>query len=215
LALGSSEVSLLELTGAYATLAASGRRSEPYAIEMILDAEENAVETHVPTGISALDPLVVSVLTQNLQAVFDEGTARLARPLGFLWPAAGKTGTSENYQDAWFLGYVPELVCGVWVGYDQPKSLGRSGAGIALPIWVAFMKKALALDPPEKFPVPEGLIWKSIDVQSGLLAKSGCPNQRRAAFLRDTEPKDSCPLHAGGLLGLFKRFTDRSPLPPN
>ena len=86
---------------------------------------------------------LVFLVTQMLEAVLDTGTGKSARALGLIAPAAGKTGTSENFQDAWFIGYTTNLVCGVWVGYDIPKSLGHSAAGIALPLWTAFMKKLL------------------------------------------------------------------------
>ena len=146
-----------------------------------------------------------------LQAVLDVGTGKAARAMGLTTTdMAGKTGTSENDQDAWFVGYSPALVCGVWVGYDQPKSLGHSAAGIALPLWATFMKKAVALDPPPHFQEPEGLVWKTIDPASGLLANSGCPERRKTAFLSGTEPTQDCPLHSGGVMGFFKRWRSRS-----
>jgi len=207
-ALGASEVSVLELTSAYGTLAAGGKHVEPYAIEAIVSSDGAAVETHLARSEStAFEPGAAYLVTQILQAVFDEGTARSARARGFLWPAAGKTGTSENFQDAWFVGYTPDIVCGVWVGYDQPKSLGRSAAGLALPIWLNFMTPALADRMPSEFVKPEGLVEKAIDPGTGLLARSGCPKRAKIDFLSGSEPVDHCPLHAGGLLGFFKRLT--------
>jgi len=206
LALGTSEVSLLELTGAYATLANRGVRCPPYSLESIIGGDGNILESHPTQPQQAFAPGPVFLLTQMLEAVLDAGTGKAARMMGFDAPAAGKTGTSENFQDAWFVGYETNLTAGVWVGYDRPKSLGRSADGIALPIWTAFMKRAVALDPPQKFEEPPGLIWKTIDTDSGLLARSGCPHRRKAAFLAGTEPAQDCPLHAGGLTGYFQRW---------
>jgi membrane carboxypeptidase/penicillin-binding protein len=145
-------------------------------------------------------------VTQMLQAVLQEGTAKQSRQLGFTYTAAGKTGTSENYQDAWFVGYTPQLACGVWVGYDQPRTLGRAAAGIALPLWVNFMQKALAVWPEEPIPEPKDLVWKTIDVDTGDLARSGCLHRRKEAFLPGTMPTQLCPVHPGGLLGFFYRL---------
>ncbi len=211
LALGTSEVSLVELTGAYATLASGGVQSTPYSIQTILGQEGNILESHQTAPGQAFSPELTYVVTQMLEAVLDSGTGKAARAGGLAGPAAGKTGTSENYQDAWFVGYTTNLVCGVWVGYDKPRSLGRSAAGIALPLWTAFMKQAVALDPPQKFEEPPGLVWKTIDTDTGLLVRTGCPHRRKAAFLPGTEPTASCMLHEGGIVGLFKRLTTKTP----
>jgi membrane carboxypeptidase/penicillin-binding protein len=206
-------VSLLEITGAYATLANHGGRCPPYSLESIVESDGRILEAHqaptLPAGRQAQQafaPEPVFLVTQMLEAVLDAGTGKAARAMGFDAPAAGKTGTSENFQDAWFVGYATNLAAGVWVGYDRPKSLGRSAAGIALPIWTAFMKKAVVFDPPQNFEAPPGLVWKTIDTDSGLLARSGCLHRRKAAFLTGTEPSQDCPIHAGGLTGFFQRW---------
>ncbi len=206
LPLGTSEVSVPELTNAYATLAAGGIFRSVYRIDSILDGQDRLVEEHQPAPQRVFDPGSVYLVTQMLRAVFTEGTARPAKELGFSFPAAGKTGTSENYQDAWFMGYTSSLACGVWVGFDKPKSLGRAAAGIALPVWVSFMNKALPLFPAETLEPPKDVIWKSIDVETGLLAKSGCKNHRNVAFLEGTAPVTFCSAHPGGLLGFFYRL---------
>jgi len=206
LALGTSEVSLLELTGAYSTLAGQGVRFAPYTLETIVGNDGNILETHQALPQPAFAPEPVFLVTQMLEAVLDTGTGKAARTMGLSAALAGKTGTSENFQDAWFVGYATNLAAGVWVGYDRPKSLGRSAAGIALPIWTVFMKRAVVLDPPQNFEEPPGLVWKTIDTDSGLLARSGCPHRRKAAFLAGTEPTQDCPIHAGGLTGYFQRW---------
>ncbi len=206
LALGTSEVSLVELTGAYATLAAEGAESDPYSIQAINGQDGRIVESHMTVRAQVFAPETVYLVTQMLEAVLDAGTGRPARAMGFTAPAAGKTGTSENYQDAWFIGYTPDLVCGVWVGFDKPKSLGHSAAGIALPLWTSFMKKAIVLNPPQEFKEAQGLTWKTIDTDTGFLAKTGCLHRRRAGFLPGTEPTQDCPIHSGGIIGFFKRL---------
>lgn len=206
LALGTSDVTLPELTNAYATLAAQGIYHPAYPVEAILDTEGHALETHGVESQQVFDPASVFLVTEMLEAVFTEGTARAARNLGFTAIAAGKTGTSENYQDAWFLGYTSALVCGVWVGFDQPKSLGRSAAGVALPVWVSFMKKAVDVIPAESFQPPPHLVWKTVDSETGFLARSGCKERRKAAFLEGTAPTQFCPVHPGGIFGFFYRL---------
>jgi len=215
LALGTSEVSLVELTGAYATLASGGQRNVPYNVQTIVGQDEKVIESHEPSPQNVFAPELTSLVTQMLEGVLDAGTGKAARESGFSAPAAGKTGTSENYQDAWFIGYTSAMVCGVWVGYDTPKSLGHSAAGIALPLWTAFMKKAAVLEPPRPFEVPKQLVWKTIDPESGLLVRSGCPDRRKVAFLSGTEPNQDCPLHPGGLVGFFKRLGAKSPATPS
>src|SRR5258708_724420 len=210
LALGTSEVRVLELTSAYGTLANAGVSQAPYSIETILDANKQVLESHTPEPQPAVSDLSAYIVTHMLQAVFKEGTAKQALQMGFTYPsAAGKTGTSENYQDAWFIGYTPRLACGVWVGYDQPRPMGRAAAGIALPVWTAFMQKALALGPEEKPVEPKGLVWKMVDTDTGELARSGCPHRRKEAFLPGTAPEKMCTLHPGGIIGFFYRLRNK------
>jgi membrane carboxypeptidase/penicillin-binding protein len=179
----------------------------PYAIEVIVASDGGVVEARAPRNEKQFPAEVIHVLTRMLQGVFDEGTARAARVLGFRGAAAGKTGTSEKDQDAWFVGYTPDLVSTVWVGFDRPRSLGRSAAGVALPVWVDFILRARRTHPAAPFPEPEGLVWKTVDATSGQLVRTGCTHRRAMPFVAGTEPTDSCPRHRGGLVGLFKRLT--------
>lgn len=216
MALGSSEVTLLELSNAYATLADSGTYQPAYTVDWILDADQHVIEAHAATPVQAVDPLSAALVTQMLQAVLIEGTGAASHAMGLTIPAAGKTGTSEHFQDAWFVGYTPDLVCGVWVGYDQPKSLGRTAAGVALPLWVPFMEKAQAFYGSDDFVSPAGLVEKTVDPDTGYLARSGCPRRRTLSFLPGTEPTQDCPVHAGGIVGFFHRLLGPKPpvLPP-
>ena len=174
-----------------------------------MDQSGNVLESQPVVSEKAFDPAPIFLVTQMLEAVLEAGTAKSARAAGFTGPAAGKTGTSENFQDAWFVGYTTNLVCGVWVGYDIPKSLGHSAAGIALPLWTSFMKKAVDIDPPQNFEEPKGLVWKTIDPESGLLVRSGCPPPK-TAYLSGTEPTQDCPLHKGGIVGFIKRLRSKT-----
>lgn len=204
LPLGTSEVTVLELTGAYATLANDGIANEPYRTQIIVDQDGKTVESHEAKPHQAVPAESAILVGAMLRAVLDEGTARSARALGFTAPAAGKTGTSENYQDAWFIGYTPDLVAGVWVGYDIPKTLGSSAAGIALPLWTGFMRQAQELTIGRPFNDRE-LRFENVDPETGSLARSGCPQRRRLPFLKTSVPP-LCTKHAGGIKGFFKRL---------
>jgi penicillin-binding protein 1A len=155
LALGASEVSLLELITAYVPFGNGGRRVEPLFIEKITDQRGNILEQNKPKSRPVLDQRIAYQVTLMLKGVIEEGTGRKAR--GLKSAAAGKTGTTDQNRDAWFIGYTPRLVTGVWIGYDQKYSLGRgkTGGRIAAPIWLDFMAKASA-DENERltFPMP-------------------------------------------------------------
>jgi penicillin-binding protein 1A len=152
LALGSGDVTLLELTAAYATFANQGVHMEPLMVRYVTDAQGRLVEENIPQGQEAIDPRVAVGLTHMLQGVVEQGTAVAARVLER--PLAGKTGTTNDFSNAWFVGYTPSIVAGVWVGHDRPRSLGteETGARAALPIWVSVMRAALRGRPVEAFP---------------------------------------------------------------
>jgi penicillin-binding protein 1A len=152
LALGSGDVTLLELTAAYGTFANQGIRMDPLMVRYVTDAQGRLVEENIPQGREAIDPGVAIGLTQMLRGVVERGTGVAARVLER--PLAGKTGTTNDFSNAWFVGYTPSLVAGVWVGHDRPRSLGHeeTGARAALPIWVAVMRTALRGQPVEDFP---------------------------------------------------------------
>jgi penicillin-binding protein 1A len=152
LALGSGDVTLLELTSAYATFANQGVHMEPLMVRYVTDAQGRLVEENIPQGREAIDPVVAVGLTEMLRGVIERGTGVAARVLER--PLAGKTGTTNDFSNAWFVGYTPSIVAGVWIGYDRPRSLGpeETGARAALPIWVAVMRAALRGHPVEEFP---------------------------------------------------------------
>jgi len=190
LALGASEVTVLELTSAYGVFADQGMRAEPICVKYILDREGNILEENTPSIRRVLDKNVAYLVTYLMQGVIKYGTGRSSwLRYSFSRPAAGKTGTTNNETDAWFIGFVPDLVTGVWVGFDDPiKSTRRTGAEGALPIWSDFMRAVV--DGPEKdFPVPDGVVFMDIDADTGLPATKGSQKILREAFIKGTEPE--------------------------
>ncbi len=192
LALGSSDVTLAELTSAYAVFANHGIRLGPISISSITDSTGRVLYVNDAIPKQVMKPETAFLITNLLKGVIENGTAWKARDLGR--PAAGKTGTTNDYRDAWFLGYTPSLVAGVWVGYDTQESIGprETGGRAALPIWLDFMKKANTDRPPEDFAVPDGIIFKQVDPRTGLLSTDNCKLSIREAYLPGTEPHRYC-----------------------
>ena len=206
LALGASEVSLLELTGAYAPFANGGYRVEPFAVEAALDSEGAVLEFHRREPHVVLNPAEVYLMTDLLREVVRTGTARSLKHWGLGSIAAGKTGTTNDGKDAWFIGFTPRIVAGVWSGSDIPKALGITGASAALPVWAKFVKATGETSAQgEPWPRPESVISATIDPHSGGLARSGCRDRRVEIFASGTEPTTSCPLHSSGPWGWLKR----------
>jgi penicillin-binding protein 1A len=192
LALGSSDVTLSELTSAYAVFADHGIKIGPVSILMITDSAGKVLYVNDTMPEQVIKPEAAYLTTYMLKGAIEHGTGWKAREVGR--PAAGKTGTTNDYRDAWFIGYVPSLVAGVWIGFDGQESIGpkETGARAALPIWLAFMKKALAEQPPEDFTIPSDIIFRQIDPSTGLLSTENCRLSIRQAFLPGTEPRRYC-----------------------
>src|SRR5262249_42184378 len=140
-------------------------------------------------------PETTFLVTNMMRSVLNEGTAATARTAGFTLDAAGKTGTTNDLRDAWFVGFTPELLTVVWVGFDDNQPVGLSGSQAALPIWTEFMMRALAGPPNIPFDAPEGISFVDIDPDTGKLALPGCPRVFREAFLAGTEPVQACDVH--------------------
>ena len=202
LALGSSEVTLLELTSAYGVFANRGIRNEPMTILKVEDRSGNVLEKNSPRPTEVLSEESAGVMTSMLQSVVDHGTGAPSRAMGFTIPAAGKTGTMDDYMDAWFVGYVPSLVAGVWVGYDQKRKIGpgMTGARAALPAWTDFMLSATRGRPVEDFPLPAGTVTREVCAETGMLATQSCPNVTSEQFPEGSEPADLCTAHPGPAL---------------
>jgi penicillin-binding protein 1B len=197
IALGAFEVSPLELTSAYATLANGGIHTEPLSILAAIDDEGRVVQSRDVEMQRVLPADAVYLVNNMLQDVFDYGTARRARALGYGGNAAGKTGTTNSTRDAWFVGYTPEIAALVWVGYDDNDVIGLHGDRAALPIWVDFMKRSGYGDRSPGFPAPQNIVLVEIDPMSGELAGPGCPATRYELFVRGTEPTALCHVHNG------------------
>jgi penicillin-binding protein 1A len=188
LALGTSDLTLLELTSAYGAFASRGVWVPPTSIRYITDADGRLLEEVVPQGREAVAPETAYVVLHMLRGAVERGTGQAARALGR--PVAGKTGTTNDYSNAWFVGFTPRLVTGVWVGYDRPRSLGRdeTGSRVALPIWVTYMSQILAGTPKEDFPVPDQIVMAPVDLDPS----NECVRVVSMAFVRGTEPLMPC-----------------------
>jgi 1A family penicillin-binding protein len=199
LALGTEEVTLVELVQAYAPFANSGLQPELRTILRIVDRQRNEVTEFAPILTPVVDPAAAYVTTSMLQDVLKYGTAKSLANFSQQRPAAGKTGTTDDYRDAWFIGYTPQLVTGVWVGYDQPKPGGRgfTGGAICAPIWEGFMRSALAGKEAVDFVVPESVVSVNIDPVTGYIATTDCPQTYDEVYIAGTEPTLLCPEHGG------------------
>jgi penicillin-binding protein 1A len=189
IALGAGEASLLEMVNAYATFANQGLRMKPFYIERITDREGNVVEQATPRASDALRADTAFLLTSLLRGVAERGTAARARRLKR--PIAGKTGTTNDFTDAWFIGYEPSLAAGVWVGFDDKRlSLGRgeTGADAALPIWMEFWAAATADRPIEEYPIPGNVVFVPVD-EMGRPGAPGAVGVHMEAFVAGTEPR--------------------------
>jgi membrane carboxypeptidase/penicillin-binding protein len=134
-----------------------------------------------------------------LKDVMTYGTAKSLRKFSQERPSAGKTGTTDDYRDAWFIGYTPQVITGVWVGYDKPRPGGKgfTGGSVAAPIWEKFMRKAMVSKPVVDFPRPDNVVSVAIDPATGFLATADCPGARDEFYIAGTEPTEYCPKHGG------------------
>jgi penicillin-binding protein 1A len=184
LALGASGISLWEMMTAYSTFAHEGQRTTPYLIRKIVDRNGNILEEHQVQSESVISPQTAFVMTDILTSVIERGTGRRAKKLGR--PAAGKTGTTNDFRDAWFIGYTPSVLTGVWVGHDNDSiSLGKKEAGgrVACPIWLYYMQHWLQDQPVEEFTAPPGVVFSKMNENTGAVDQSDGPNVVYAAFV--------------------------------
>jgi 1A family penicillin-binding protein len=234
LALGSGEVTLQQMTAAYAAFPNHGLVPTPTLIRRVEDLNGRVLYQSQDSSVRAISDTTAYLMSTMLADVINAGTGSRARSLGFTLPAAGKTGTTNDFNDAWFIGFTPKLVTGVWVGFDQPKTILPNGfaAEVAVPAWAKFMKAATHADKPEWLTPPAGVTTARVCRLSGLLATEGCEDvevinnsgdlERRSMvyteyFARGTEPTTFCDQHpTRGLLtkiaGVFG--TQEHPVPP-
>lgn len=206
LALGSSGLSLAEITRAYGIFANGGLLVEPIYVTKIVDRSGQIVEENQPSRREAISKETAFVMTDLLKAVITEGTGWRVRALKR--PAAGKTGTTNDLRDAWFLGFSPNLATGVWVGYDDIKPMGKgeTGSRAASPLWLYYMSEVLKGKPVEDFPVPEGVVFSKIDAKTGLLASPYSKKTVFQAFKEGTGPKKYSPRPKAAKSGQFTQF---------
>jgi len=206
LALGSSGTSLMELTRAYAVFANGGQLVKPIFIKRIVDRSGQVIEENQPEAVEVISKETAYLMTDLLKAVVKEGTGWRIKALKR--PAAGKTGTTNNLRDAWFIGYTPELVTGAWVGYDDQKTMGKgeTGSRAASPLWLYYMSQALKGTPVVDFPVPDGIVFAKIDVKTGLLAGPHSDKTVLQTFKEGTEPKEYSPKPKSAKSGQFFQF---------
>jgi penicillin-binding protein 1B len=197
LALGAVDATLLKVTAAYGTLANSGTYVQPRLFISALDNNDERLATADIREQQVADESAVFVLTSILEGVLSRGTGKSARNGGFTRPAAGKTGTSNDTRDAWFVGFTPNLATGVWIGLDDNTPLGVTGGSAAAPVWGEFMSCSAPLLPLSKFVQPRGVTEVLIDSESGQRATDRCPQASisKEVFTVGSEPKRECPLH--------------------
>jgi penicillin-binding protein 1B len=218
MALGAYDATPVDMTAAYTTFANGGVRLSPVFVNSVRNNSGDVIMNFGTTKAEVLDPRVAFVMTNMLEGVINFGTAYGVRSRGFTTPAAGKTGTSH---DGWFAGYTSNLLCIVWVGYDDYSDIRLSGAQTAAPIWAEFMKKAVTLpqyDDVKPFTQPQGVIDVQLDKITNRLATPACPDDYTIAFVAGTEPHDTCD-QGTGIKGFFSRVfggnTEKALPPPS
>jgi len=212
LALGTADVSPLEIARAYATIASGGVRPEIQAIEDVVDAEGHTLDRRQLRFDRVLDAGTAHLATSLLEGVALRGTAAGVRSGGLTGPVAGKTGTTDEERDLWFVGFTPELVAVVWIGFDEPRSVGVASSRGALPIWRQFVTDATGGHVRGAFLRPREVESVDIEPATGALALSGCPERRAELFLRGTLPDAICPAGAspgsGSVRSVQRRFME-------
>lgn len=203
LALGAFEVSPWQVATAYTVFANGGVKTELRTVKKVTDSDGKTLEHSQIEVKRILHPQTAYIITDMLQTVLNSGTGAPARRWGFTRSAAGKTGTTDEYRDAWFVGYTPNLLCVVWTGYDDNTPVKMTGAQAALPIWVEFMKKATANMPKEEFTSPRGVVIRMIDPTTGQLATDKCPESVPEKFVEGTEPTQECQQHKAHWWNIF------------
>jgi 1A family penicillin-binding protein len=201
LALGTGVVSPLDLTAAYTMFPGDGQIVHPRGMISVFDSGGRQVYDRPVEREQLISPAVAFQMTSMLRDVIERGTGAPARTLGVRGPVAGKTGTTDDYHDAWFVGYSTSIVVGVWVGFDQPAPIAREGYGarVALPIWADFMKRTAKQFPPSEFAMPPGIHSVDLCSVSYLAPVDGCPVYSEFFKDGDSVPTQLCPIHQGSL----------------
>jgi len=205
-------VTPLELATAYGTLATLGHRVPPRILDEVVARDGRKLEKRVPPERNVVQPEAAYLVDDVLRGVLTRGTAASSGALGFRGDAAGKTGTTDDTRDAWFVGFTPELLALVWVGYDDNAKTGLTGAVGALPIWVDVMMNVQHRWAGSRFAEPAGIVHEEIDPETGELGTDGCPELAEEIFAAGTEPP-LCSVHENSFRRwwnkLFRRTKER------
>jgi penicillin-binding protein 1B len=205
IALGVFEATPIEMIEAYTIFTNAGAVRPLQAISRIVEnGRARPIEPDPLRSVARAD--TTYLVTNMMRSVLNEGTGAGARAAGFALDAAGKSGTTNDLRDAWFIGFTPELLTVVWVGFDNNQPIGLSGSQAALPIWTTFMRRALTGRGNVPFKTPSGVVYAAIDKDTGQLATAQCPRVFQEAFLAGTEPTESCSQHGGGFMSIFGNF---------
>ena len=211
MALGTSSVTLQEMVRAYGVLANQGKRVVPFFIKKIVDRTGQVFEETQVKSEQVIDPRIAFISSYVMQDVVESGTGRRVKSIGR--PVAAKTGTTDDMRDAWFIGFTPSLVAGVWVGFDQERSLGKQEVGgrAAAPIWLYFMEKAVRGKPVEIFPVPDGIVFIKVDPHTGMPTMRSTHGTIYESFLEGTTANGAVPMEVDETQDdLTKNNTDSS-----
>ena len=193
--LGAFEMTPMDLATAYTVIANHGVRVDPRFFVEVRDTKGRTLDTVETARHAVVHPASAYLVTDMMRSVIDQGTAREIRVRGFQAVAAGKTGTTNDTRDAWFVGFTPDLLAVVWVGYDDNQPLGLTGSQAALPIWTRFMKSAVSGRETGVFEPPSGVTFARIDPETGQLARVSCPSGQSETFITGTEPPSFCARH--------------------
>lgn len=213
MALGAYDASPMEIAGAYTVFSNGGQRITPMMVKSVRDVGGNVIENYQAQKTQILDPRVAYVVETMMQGVMNNGTAAVVRARGFTAPAAGKTGSSH---DAWFAGFTSNLLCIVWVGYDDYSDVKLTGGVLAAPIWAEFMKRAIALptySDVKSFSAPAGVVQLSIDKVTDQIATPACPDDYIMAFIEGTQPTQTCEQTAADHRNFFQKLFGMEPKP--
>jgi len=196
IALGVFEATPFEIATAYTLFPNGGTIKPLHAISRFISSAGKDVPLKIDAPKNIARPDTTFLVTNMMRSVLNEGTGAGARAAGFTQDAAGKSGTTNDLRDAWFVGFTPELLTVVWVGLDDNNPLGLSGTQAALPIWTAFMMRALGGRTSGGFQAPDGIVYADIDRDTGKVAVPGCPRVFHESFLAGTAPTELCMLHS-------------------
>jgi penicillin-binding protein 1B len=211
ISLGSSEVIPLELARAYCTFAADGVLPYPLLFKAVMDKDGKILERQHMEIERVTSPAKAFIMTSMLRSVIEEGTGRSLKDMGVVFPVAGKTGTTNGFRDAWFVGYTPDILALVWVGFDDGGSIGATGASAAMPIWADLINAIPQHVSGDWFKMPPGVVKRNVCPESGQLAiRFHCPKATEEVFLAENAPEKSCPVHIneGPFQRLFGRIKD-------